>query len=265
MKFNICRKRPPSAPQKFLYKTRLGFGLSIQGTGESVGQRSLDNGESTSALKFASDDWKSLIKTGSGYWRYVPVKGGLRFITWYDYSVRFGAPGKLFDRLCFRPLIGWATAWSFDALRLWAEQDQPGNVSVLLSMIHAIARLSIAAVWLWHGLVPKLLFSHSDEHTMLREAGVSTQLLPWIGVAEILFAITMIASWRFRSVLIANAILMFVTAVGVAIKSPEFIVAAFNPVTLNGSVMALSIIGFLAAHTLPSASRCFRTKPQEES
>ena len=101
----------PAEPQQFLYETRIGFGASIRGTGETAGHRSSLDGESTSSLKFASNDPKSLIREGSGYWRYIPIAGGLRFLTWYDYKVRFGMAGYWADRLAFRPLIGWATAW----------------------------------------------------------------------------------------------------------------------------------------------------------
>jgi len=118
-------------PQRFLYETRIGFGLSIRGTGESVGERS--------ALKFASADPKSLIREGAGYWRYIPTPSALRFLTWYDYSVRFGFAGRLADRLVFRPLMGWATAWSFDRMRLWAEDGQTPEASLALWMIHATA------------------------------------------------------------------------------------------------------------------------------
>jgi hypothetical protein len=54
--------------------------------------------------------WWSLIREGSGYWKYVPVPDGVRFLTWYDYEVRFGRLGRAVDAAAFRPLIGWATA-----------------------------------------------------------------------------------------------------------------------------------------------------------
>lgn len=100
----------------FRYATRIGFGLEIEGLGESVG------GAATSALRFWSDDRRSLIRSGSGYWRYVPTSEGVRFLTRYDYETRWGALGALVDRLVFRPLLGWATAWSFDRLRIWLEE-----------------------------------------------------------------------------------------------------------------------------------------------
>src|SRR4051794_39876092 len=65
--------------QRFLYETRLGFGLRIAGEGETVGTREDSAGMRTSALTFWSDDPKSLIRRGSGYWQYAPAPGGVRF------------------------------------------------------------------------------------------------------------------------------------------------------------------------------------------
>ncbi|MFL6417120.1 MAG: hypothetical protein ACJ74Y_15770, partial [Bryobacteraceae bacterium] len=111
-------RRSEAEPQRFLYSTRIGFGVSIDGEGESTGTRADSTGSRISALSFWSSDPKSLIVKGTGYWQYVPVDERVRFLTWYDYDTRFGAIGTLLDALAFRPLIGWATAWSFDRLRL---------------------------------------------------------------------------------------------------------------------------------------------------
>jgi hypothetical protein len=250
-----------SEPQKFLYETRIGFGLAIKGTGESIGERTLDTGAATSSLKFASDDPKSLIREGSGYWRYVPLGDGVRFFTWYDYQVRFGSVGRLIDRMVFRPVMGWATAWSFDRLRLWAEVDQKPESSFNFAIIHTIARLMLAFIWIWHGLVPKLIFHHIDEQTMLSQAGVPALFLPWIGALEILFGLIILATWNRRSVFLWNILIMIIATIMVAIHSPAYLTAAFNPVTLNFAVIAFSGIGWIAARFLPSARRCLR-KPR---
>jgi hypothetical protein len=258
--------RHPGQPQRFLYSTRIGAGLRIDGAGESTGESDEARGERTSALKFWSDDWKSLIEFGSGYWKYIPVSDGVRFITWYDYRTRFGAIGRLIDKLFFRPLIGWATAWGFDRLRLWIENDISPEASRDRTLIHSLARLTIVLVWLYHGLVPKLIFRSPDELKMLRDAGISSShvltLVSSAGVAEACFAVILIIFWRSRWPLWLTIIAMVAALLGVAATSPGFLAAAFNPVTLNLTVAALALIDLLVCEHLPTASTCRRKAPK---
>ncbi|MFC8505922.1 hypothetical protein ACFU3J_10295 [Streptomyces sp. NPDC057411] len=108
-------------PRRFRYATRVLPFLAVAGTGVSAGERHRAGGDRVSALRFASPHPLSLLAEGSGYWRYVPDGDGVRFLTGYDYRPRWGRFGRVADRLVFRPLMGWATAWSFDRLRLWCE------------------------------------------------------------------------------------------------------------------------------------------------
>ena len=255
--------REPAQAQKFLYATRIGGGLRIKGAGESTGERDDITGQPTSALKFRSEDPKSLIVTGSGYWKYVPTSDGIRFLTWYDYRVRFGALGRLLD-WGFRPLIGWATAWSFDRLRLWIECGVPPEVSRTQAWIYSIARGALVFVWLYHGLVPKLLFRNVDEFRMMsRVPGISTVAgVALAGLLEVCFGIVMLLLWKSRWPLWLTILFMMLAMVGVAISSPEYLSGAFNPVTLNLSVAALAAIALLAGECIPTASRCLRRPPE---
>src|SRR6476646_2664158 len=142
-RINYLPRAKSSDPQRFLYETRIGFGLAVRGTGETLGQKSSGNDETTSALKFAFDDPKSLIREGSGYWRYILANHNVRFFIWYDYEVWFVVIGFLLDRLALRFLIGCATVWSFDRLRLWIENDQSPESSLALSLLHGIARMTV--------------------------------------------------------------------------------------------------------------------------
>ena len=258
-----------AAPQQFSYATRIGFGLRIRGEGESEGSRASATGERVLALTFWSRDAKSLIREGSGYWRYVPTADGVRFLTWYSYRTRFGLPGRLLDTLVVRPLMGWATAWSFDRLRLWIEKGIDPAISGQRSLIHAVARLSIAVVFLYQGLVPKLLYRHPTELATLLDAGLARStaetVLVSIGLLEMAFAGVMLAAWRTHWPLVATVILMSVALAAVAYSSPGFLVTAFNVVTLNLAVAALAIVGWAASWDLPSAARCLRERPVSEA
>ncbi|MEW9516631.1 hypothetical protein [Streptomyces tubercidicus] len=142
----------PGEPQHFRYATRVLPLLTVDGTGVSAGERNRPDGTRTSALRFSSAHPLSLIEEGRGYWRYVPDGEGLRFLTGYDYRPRWGRFGRLVDRLLFRPLMGWATAWSFDRLRLWCER----GITPERALCHALAELfvRIAAVLVTAAVVP---------------------------------------------------------------------------------------------------------------
>lgn len=264
-KIEYLPRASEAEPQRFKYTTRIGFGLQIHGGGESIGNREASTGMRTSALKFWSDDPKSLIEEGSGYWQYIPTESGVRFLTWYNYRTRFGALGQLFDMLVFRPLLGWATAWSFDRLGLQIEQGLDARVSMQLSTIHALSRLSIAFVWLWQGLLPKLVFNSGDERAMMAASHLPTGLVPLVGLVEIAIAVLAITSWRRRSFFLFNIAAMAVALANVTITSPLYLVGAFNPVTLNLAMIVLSVIGYIAAAEIPTASRCLRQPPREPS
>jgi hypothetical protein len=249
-------------PQRFLYETRLGFGVRITGEGESVGTHADARGVRTSALTFWSDDPKSLIRSGSGYWQYVPVEGGVRFLTRYDYETRFGLIGRLVDRLIFRRLIGWATAWSFDRLRLWLEEGIDPGVSAERSHSYGLARGTLAALWLYQGSVPKLLVPDSGELEILRGSGVfpghERQALAVAGLAEVGLATALLWRWHTRWPLWLTAALMGPLLASVANSQPRHLVAPFNPVALNLGMAALSTIALLLGRRLPDASRCLR-------
>ncbi len=132
----------PTGPGHFRYSTRVLPFLTVDGTGIHSGERHRPDGGRTSALRFASGHPLSLIAEGSGYWRYQPEPdGSVRFLTGYDYRVRWGRTGAILDRLAFRPLMGWATAWSFDRLRIWLEADVPPDRSRDSAIVELTVRL----------------------------------------------------------------------------------------------------------------------------
>lgn len=125
--------------QRFTYATTVLPGVRIAGTGESLGDRDRSDGTRWSGLRFWAVDRRSIIDAGAGYWRYVPTDHGVRFLTRYDYRPRWGRAGELIDRFLFRPLFGWATAWSFDRLRLWLESGVPPERSRNRAVAHVLA------------------------------------------------------------------------------------------------------------------------------
>jgi hypothetical protein len=79
----------------------------------------------------------------------------------------------------------WATAWSFDRLRLHVDEGLDPKSAFRFAAIHLCSRLAIAFIWLWQCLVPKLLLNHVDERAMLTASHVPIELLPLISTLEI--------------------------------------------------------------------------------
>ena len=115
--------------------------------------------------------------------------------------------------------------------------------------IHSIARGGLAIIFAYHGLVPKLLGRQANEIAMLKDSGVPAESLSMVliifGLSELLFAVALIIFWRHRWPLLLCLGLMCLATLGVAVKSPRYIAAAFNPITLNIAVSCLTLIDLL--------------------
>ncbi|MCC3374970.1 DoxX-like family protein [Cohnella sp. REN36] len=256
--------QPPGARvQEFRYLTRIGFGLCIAGTGRSAAARETRDGMRMSVLRFGSDEPLSLIRSGAGYWRYVPLPDGrIRFATRYDYVTRFGPAGRLFDRAAFRPLFGWATAWSFDALRLWLERGKAPAASLRQALAHLAGVFGLALCWLYEGLVPKLLGPASGELAMLRAAGWfparEASAIWTLGAAELLMAAAIVRWHRLTWIYAAQAALLVLLTAAGATAGPELLSEPFGPLPLAAAMLALGAVAAWTAKDLPSAARCRR-------
>lgn len=252
-------KNDPTDPQKFLYSTKVGFGIKVDGIGESVATKTKDNGESTSVLKFSSDSKISLIKQGSGYWKYVPEADGIKFFTGYDYETRWGLFGKLIDKFIFRPLMIWATAWSFDCLKNWIEKGLHPKQALNAQISVLLVNLTLGIIWIYQGLIPKLLFTDTGEIEILRQSGLfngnEENILTIIGIAEIAFGVALIIIHR-KVIQYLNILGLCLLTVGAIFSDLMIFTLPFNPFSLNISMIALSIIAILNFSNLPKASNC---------
>ena len=112
----------------------------------------------------------------------------------------------------------------------------------------AIARLALGAMFLYHGLVPKLLFLSPDEARMIEAHGwpLSTQRIAEVaGAAEIVLALAILLLHRSRWPLWLAVIALVGLLVDVALFAPELLLGAFNPVSTNIAGLALCAIALL--------------------
>lgn len=110
---------------------------------------------------------------------------------------------------------------------------------------YAICRGTIAFIWFYQGLIPKLLYPHEDELAMSMAAGFSysgaVQLATIAGVSEIAMAVVILIFWRQRWPLLLTLAAMVGLLAFVVLVQPLLLGGAFNPVTTNVAVAALSI------------------------
>ncbi|MGF2716699.1 DoxX-like family protein [Bacillus cereus] len=251
-------------PQKFLYKTKIGFGLEIAGEGESIGEIRKETGERISSLKFWTDNKPSLIQIGRGYWMYTPNGEHIHFETQYDYDTRFGRIGNVIDSYIFRPLLGWATAWSFDALKLWLEKGLHPKLLIRRTMTYWLVCFLVAFVWLYQGIVPKLMFTHSEEVKMLSALIGSNDssifILKIVGFLEIIWGVMWLLPFQKRKLFILHIVMLIGLTIVAGVTNITSFTEPFNPITLNFLLIGLSIVGYMNSTNLPSAKNCKRTR-----
>lgn len=251
-------------PQKFSYKTKIGFGLEIAGEGEAIGEIRKETGERISSLKFWTDNTLSLIQIGRGYWKYTPRKEHIHFETQYDYDTRFGRIGNVIDFYMFLLLLGWATAWSFDALKLWLEKGLHPRLLIRRTMTYWLVCFLFAFVWMYQGIFPKIIFSHPEEMKMLSaiidSTGNSIAILKVIGMLEIIFGIIWLFPVPKQKLFILHIFMLIALTIVAGFTNIASFTKPFNPITLNLLLIGLSIVGYINSFDLPSAKNCKRKR-----
>ena len=120
----------------------------------------------------------------------------------------------------------------------------------LLGRIHTAARLVVAAIWIWHGLVPKILVRDPVEIAPILPLGISEgdawTIVTITGCGEILLGLLTLllrsAGWP----LVVTIVVMTGLFLGVLVVEPRLVSGAFNPLTLNLAVATLAAIGLTA-------------------
>jgi len=260
--------RVDGEPQRFTYATTVAPGLTVAGTGESLGERDRPDGTRWSGLRFWSADRRSIVDAGAGYWRYVPADDGVRFLTRYDYRPRWGRAGELVDRWAFRPVFGWATAWSFDRLRLWLEEGTPPERARDQAIAHAVAVGGLAGVFAYQGLVPKVWKADDGEVAIWEGLGLSRRrarhVVRAVGVVESAFAVATVARSDERWPFVVALVAMPTVAVGAATADRSILTRAFNPGSLGVAVAALAGVALATAEGRPSGRRPLRRAPDRQ-
>jgi len=250
--------------QQFTYTRTVGPFYKVEGWGKSVGSFQ-NNKLRSSSLHFGTDQKLSPIREGRGYWKYEQLDDSVKFLTQYDYDVNFGQAGKVVDKFIFRPLIGWATALSFDVLKRWLEKGETPTTQYIRFFSTYLITLTFAFIWLYQGLIPKIIGLHPAERAMVGNTfAISDSLVTlavlMIGVLEVLFGLLWLFYRRKDHLFMLQMILFPLLTIAAVIAVPETAIHPFNPVMFNLSLIILSVIGFMLSKDVPSAKSCLRKR-----
>jgi hypothetical protein len=252
-------------PQLFTYKTKIGFGMAVEGWGKSVGSHQTDDETRTSSLHFGTDQKFSMIREGKGYWQYKPNQDSIKFLTQYDYEVNFGRMGVLFDKLLFRPLIGWATALSFDVLKRWLEKGETPHLQYIRFFSTWMISFLFFFIWSYHGWIPKIFARHPDEIAMAGSlvkmtSNQAASFVLAVGIIEVLFGLIWLFYPYKRRLLGIQIIIFPLLTIAAIIADPSSLTHPFSPLTFNIALLILSIVGFFISNDVPTSSNCRRRR-----
>jgi hypothetical protein len=250
-------KETPESPQRFLYTKNIGFGLVVKGFGETVTTYEAANPTqpSGSVLKFWTTDWKSLITEGKGCWVYKTTLEGIHFSTVYDYEVRYGWLGQLADWVVLRPAMSWATRFSFDCLRLWLEAGVVPELSWRLWLSKTTAKVMLALVWIYEGLIPKILFVGASELALVQKSTLYWQspalTLAGLGIAEILFGFWLLGGQFEKQSALLSFLGLLLLPILVILTTPQALIDPFGGLSKNLGLLACAFIVWLLADSTP--------------
>lgn len=123
------------------------------------------------------------------------------------------------------------------------------------SPVLLICRIALAFSWIYQGAVPKIVCQSSGEILLLGHLIPVYQwvcmAVTWIGVGEILFGLLILVArwgWVFWLNMLTLCGLLFY----VALFEPVMFTLPFNPLTLNVSLIALSLIAVMELKKITS-------------
>jgi hypothetical protein len=100
-------------------------------------------------------------------------------------------------------------------------------------------------------------------NTGVPEAGLGAALVGF-AVVELALAVVLVAFWHRRWPTVAALVFAAAASTGVALSSPDYLRAAFNPGIVNIAVGALAIIDLVALPDAPDAGRCRRRPAKDD-
>ena len=126
-----------------------------------------------------------------------------------------------------------------------------------LARIRHLCNLTVAGIWLYQGIVPKLLGPHADEIAMSAAFSIPAAFQATVshaaGVGEVLLGLCILAFPRRAWPQLVSAVVTAGLLAFVALYAPRYLVGAFNPVVMNTASIVLSVVAVMALREEPAA------------
>ena len=114
------------------------------------------------------------------------------------------------------------------------------------NQIVQVARFTLGFSWIYHGLFPKIFKVAPIEKELTAAMGLSEEISYIVtksaGVLEVVFGLLILVFYKNTNFIWFNIFALVSLCGYVAIMMPVLLIEAFNPVTTNFSLIALSYI-----------------------
>ncbi|WP_228157486.1 DoxX-like family protein [Acinetobacter sp. AM] len=111
----------------------------------------------------------------------------------------------------------------------------------MLQTIH----MSLAILWIYQGLIPKILFQADDERRIWMLQGfnehTALSLMQYSGAIEIIFGALFLTGYKTLALHYLNIVGMLGLSFLILLVDPHYFTQAFNPFVMNIAMMALSL------------------------
>jgi uncharacterized membrane protein YphA (DoxX/SURF4 family) len=120
------------------------------------------------------------------------------------------------------------------------------------------ARVALGVVWLYEGLVPKILFLRTDELNLVERSGIwwgsATLTLQVLGVLQIVFGLWLIVGWKERLAVAMATLWMCVLIVLVAAGNPAMLTDPYGALIKDLCLIACAMTVWMLS-SLPNNIR----------
>ena len=123
--------------------------------------------------------------------------------------------------------------------------------TVRQNKVYAIARVTLAGIWLYLAIFPKFIFVETVELQIIRESGMfpgnEMLMLFGLGLVEISLALGLLIFWHNRCIFGYSIVFLVLLTIMSGMIMPGIFREPFNPATMSVPMIALATVGFVSA------------------